>query len=183
MNVQNALNSLLTFGNGVQLVQAANTIFTRGANYANTLAAQIGSVTINTPFPAKIRWRSVVDGRQADRASQYLGLTRQIFFCQLGGFDTHGAQLETQVALLQQLSQAVSAFYTATQELAVDNQVTTFTASEFGRTLTPNGNDGTDHAWGNHHFIVGSQVHGGTMYGTFRRSRSAARTTRTRAAR
>ena len=85
----------------------------------------------------------------------------------MDGFDTHGSQLETQVALLQQLSQAVSAFYTATQELAVDSQVTTFTASEFGRTLSPNGNDGSDHAWGNHHFIIGSQVNGGAMYGAF----------------
>jgi uncharacterized protein (DUF1501 family) len=96
-----------------------------------------------------------------------LGMSRQIFFCNLDGFDTHGAQLETQVTLLQQLSQAVSAFYSATQELAVDNQVTTFTASEFGRTLSPNGNDGSDHAWGNHHFVIGTGVNGGSMYGTF----------------
>jgi uncharacterized protein (DUF1501 family) len=96
-----------------------------------------------------------------------LGLTRQIFFCTLGGFDTHGTQLETQVALLQQLSQAVNAFYQATQELAVDSQVTTFTTSEFGRTLNPNGNDGSDHAWGNHHFIIGTGVQGGQMYGQY----------------
>ena len=75
--------------------------------------------------------------------------------------------MATQVQLLQQLSQAVSAFYTATQELGLDQQVTTFTASEFGRTLTPNGNAGTDHAWGNHHFVIGSGVLGGTMYGAF----------------
>ena len=62
--------------------------------------------------------------------------------------------------LLGQLSQAVSAFYTATQELLADQQVTTFTASEFGRTLTPNGNGGTDHAWGNHHFIIGERREG-----------------------
>lgn len=69
-----------------------------------------------------------------------LGMTRQIFFCNLDGFDTHGSQFETQVTLLQQLSQAVSAFHSATQELTVDSQVTTFTASEFGPTLSPNGN-------------------------------------------
>jgi uncharacterized protein (DUF1501 family) len=94
-------------------------------------------------------------------------MTRQIFFCNLGGFDTHSDELATQTLLLGQLSQAVSAFYTATQELLADQQVTTFTASEFGRTLTPNGNGGTDHAWGNHHFIIGSGVKGGTMYGTY----------------
>jgi uncharacterized protein (DUF1501 family) len=166
-NVQNAVNSLLTFSNGVQLVQAANTIVTRGANYANTLASQIGSVTINTVFPANPIADQLLMVAKLIGLRNTLGMTRQIFFCQLGGFDTHGAQLETQVALLQQLSQAVSAFYSATQELMVDSQVTTFTASEFGRTLSPNGNDGSDHAWGNHHFIIGSGVQGGGMYGSF----------------
>ncbi len=167
-NVQNAMNSLLTFSNGVQLVQAANSIVTSGANYANTLAAQIGTVTINTPFPANNPLAAqLLMVAKLIAIRNTLGMTRQIFFCQLDGFDTHGSQLETQVTLLQQLSQAVSAFYTATQELLVDTQVTTFTASEFGRTLSPNGNDGSDHAWGNHHFIVGSQVNGGAMYGAF----------------
>jgi uncharacterized protein (DUF1501 family) len=65
-----------------------------------------------------------------------LGLTRQNFFCVLDGFDTHSSQFETQTPLLQQLSQAVLAFYQSTQELGIDGSVTTFTASEFGRTLT-----------------------------------------------
>jgi uncharacterized protein (DUF1501 family) len=96
-----------------------------------------------------------------------LGLTRQIFFCQLGGFDTHSQQTETQTPLLQQLSQAVSAFYTSTLELGIEPNVTTFTASEFGRTLSPSGSDGSDHAWGNHHFIIGGGVAGGKFYGNF----------------
>ncbi len=96
-----------------------------------------------------------------------LGLTRQIFFCLLDGFDTHSLQVETQTPLLQQLSQAVLAFYQATQELGIDGSVTTFTASEFGRTLTPSGADGSDHAWGNHHFVIGSGVKGGQFYGNF----------------
>jgi len=75
--------------------------------------------------------------------------------------------LSIQASLLQQLSQAVSAFYQATQELGVDSNVTTFTASEFGRTLTPNGSGGTDHAWGSHHFVIGSGVKGGQFYGQF----------------
>jgi len=94
-------------------------------------------------------------------------LTRQIFFCQLGSFDTHGDQTATQQQLLAQLSQAVSAFYQATQELGLAQSVTTFTASEFGRTLSPSGSDGSDHAWGNHHFIVGGAVQGGKIYGSF----------------
>jgi uncharacterized protein (DUF1501 family) len=96
-----------------------------------------------------------------------LGLTRQIFFCQLGSFDTHGTQRETQQALLQQLSQAVLAFYQATQEMGISQSVTTFTASEFGRTLSPSGSDGSDHAWGSNHFIIGGGVQGGKFYGTF----------------
>ena len=167
-NVQNAVNSLLSFSNGVQLVQAANSIVTNGANYANTLASQINTVTINTPFPANNPLAAqLLMVAKLIGLRNTLGMTRQIFFCNLDGFDTHGSQLETQVTLLQQLSQAVNAFYLATQELQVDNQVTTFTASEFGRTLSPNGNDGSDHAWGNHHFIIGSGVHGGSMYGAY----------------
>jgi uncharacterized protein (DUF1501 family) len=167
-NVQNAVNSLLSFSNGLQLVQAANSIVTNGANYANTLAAQINSVTINTPFPANNPLAAqLLMVAKLIGLRNTLGMTRQIFFCNLDGFDTHGSQLETQVTLLQQLSQAVNAFYSATQELLVDNQVTTFTASEFGRTLSPNGNDGSDHAWGNHHFIIGTGVKGGAMYGAY----------------
>jgi len=167
-NRAQAMQQLLTFDNGVQLVQAGNGILTRGSNYANALAGLIGTAHITTTFPAgnPLGDQLLMVAKLISLHSQ-LGLTRQIFFCQLGGFDTHGAQLATQVQLLQQLSQAVSAFYTATQELGLDQQVTTFTASEFGRTLTPNGNGGTDHAWGNHHFVIGSGVLGGTMYGKF----------------
>ncbi len=102
-----------------------------------------------------------------------LGIGRQVFFCQLGGFDTHSAQQGTQDPLLQQLSQAVAAFYTATQEVGTDAVTTTFTASEFGRTLQPNGDAGTDHAWGSHHFVIGTGVknggslHGGQIWGQF----------------
>jgi uncharacterized protein (DUF1501 family) len=163
-----AMQQLLTFDNGVQLVQAANGILTRGSNYANTLASLIATAKINTVFPAgnPLADQLLMVAKLISLQSQ-LSLTRQIFFCHLGAFDTHGDQLATQDQLLTQLSQAVSAFYAATQELLMDQQVTTFTASEFGRTLTPNGNGGTDHAWGNHHFIIGGGVHGGTMYGAF----------------
>jgi uncharacterized protein (DUF1501 family) len=167
-NLNQAVQQLLTFDNGLQLVQAANGILSRGSSYANTLAALIATSTIKTPFPAgnPLADQLLMAAKLIGLRTQ-LGLSRQIFFCQLGGFDTHSDELATQVTLLTQLSQAVSAFYTATQELLADQQVTTFTASEFGRTLTPNGNAGTDHAWGNHHFVIGSAVKGGTMYGTF----------------
>jgi uncharacterized protein (DUF1501 family) len=162
------MQQLLTFDNGLQLVQAGNGIMTRGNDYANTLTGLLPTSNIQTAFPANnglaAQLKTVANVLSV---RNQLGLTRQIFFCQLGGFDTHGQQLETQQVLLQQLSQAVASFYEATQELGVDQSVTTFTASEFGRTLTPSGNDGSDHAWGNHHFILGSGVQGGQFYGNF----------------
>ena len=162
------MQQLLSFDNGLQLVQAGNGILSRGNNYANTLTGLLTGVNLKTAFPANnplAAQLKTVANVMAVR--NQLGLARQIFFCQLGGFDTHGAQLETQQPLLQLLSQAVLAFYQATLELAIDQQVTTFTASEFGRTLTPSGSDGSDHAWGSHHFIVGGSVQGGQFYGNF----------------
>jgi len=163
-----AFQQLLTFDNGVQLVQAANGIMTRGNNYANTLTGLLAGVTLQTQFPAGNPLAAQLQTvAKVMAVRNQLGLTRQIFFCLLDGFDTHSGQVETQTPLLQQLSQAVLAFYQATQELAIDGSVTTFTASEFGRTLTPSGNDGSDHAWGNHHFIIGTGVKGGQFYGNF----------------
>jgi uncharacterized protein (DUF1501 family) len=159
---------LLTFDNGVQLVQAANGVMTRGNNYANTLTGLIGGVKLSTVFPAGNLLASQLQTVATIMAVRnQLGLTRQVFFCYLDGFDTHATQMETQGPLLQQLSQAIMAFYQATIELGIDGSVTTFTASEFGRTLTPSGTDGSDHAWGNHHFIVGSGVAGAQIYGSF----------------
>lgn len=162
------MQQLLTFDNGLQLVQAGNGITTRGNNYANTLTGLLTTSSLKTQFPANnplAAQLQTVANVMSVRGQ--LGLTRQIFFCLLDGFDTHSGQLETQQPLLQQLSQALLAFYTATQELGIDQEVTTFTASEFGRTLTPSGSDGSDHAWGNHHFILGSGVQGGKFYGNF----------------
>lgn len=93
-----------------------------------------------------------------------LGLSRQVFFCTIDGFDTHGEQLATHASLLTQLSQALNAFYQTTVELGVAQNVTTFTASDFGRTYKSNGK-GSDHGWGNHQFVLGGAVKGGDIYG------------------
>jgi uncharacterized protein (DUF1501 family) len=98
-------------------------------------------------------------------ARNTLQMTRQTFFIGVGDYDTHGDQLNRHVKLLQQLSEGLSAFYDATVELGVANQVTSFTASDFGRTLTSNG-DGTDHGWGSHQLIMGGAVAGGDIVGT-----------------
>jgi uncharacterized protein (DUF1501 family) len=164
---QAGMQQLLTFDNGLQLVQAANATLGRGQSYATALAGALAGVTLATQFPAGNPLAAQLQTvARIIKVRSTLGLSRQIFYCELGGFDTHGGQLAMQSALLQQLSQAVLAFYQATQELGVDQSVTTFTASEFGRTLTPN-SSGSDHAWGNHHFVIGSGVKGGQFFGQF----------------
>ncbi|MEO7030021.1 MAG: DUF1501 domain-containing protein [Acidobacteriaceae bacterium] len=162
------MQQLLTFDNGLQLVQAGNGIISRGSAYANTMTGLLANVKLTTPFPSSNPLAAQLQTvANVMSVRNQLGLTRQIFFCQLNGFDTHSAQLQTHQQLLSQLSQAMLAFYQATEELGIDQSVTTFTASEFGRTLTPSGTNGSDHAWGNHHFILGGNVQGGKFYGQF----------------
>lgn len=169
-----AVQQLLTFDNGLKLVQAANATMTRGVGFSTALTAALATAKINTVFPASNLGQQLLTVAKIMSIQQALGIYRQVFFCQLGGFDTHGAQLGTQQALLTDLSQSVSQFFEATtQELGIGNKVVTFTASEFGRTLQPNGNAGTDHAWGSHHFVVsqgansGGPLQGGQIFGTF----------------
>jgi uncharacterized protein (DUF1501 family) len=95
------------------------------------------------------------------------GARRQVFFVALNGFDTHSNELATLTTLLGQLSPALKSFYDATVQLGVAEQVTTFTLSDFGRTFRPASGGGTDHAWGNHHFMLGGAVRGGEMYGRY----------------
>ncbi len=95
-----------------------------------------------------------------------LGMTRQIFFVQFDGWDHHDEVLNKQVEMLGIVSRAMSEFYAATEELGLENEVMTFTISDFARTLTSNGN-GTDHAWGGHQMVMGGAVNGGQTYGSY----------------
>lgn len=98
-------------------------------------------------------------------AREELGMKRQFFFVTAGaGWDTHGTHLSDHANLLTQLNDALAYFYQTTQQLGISDSVTSFTASEFGRTLTSNG-DGTDHAWGSQYMVMGGAVNGGAIHG------------------
>ena len=129
-------------------------------------AALASQQPLATAFPATGLGGQLQMIAQLIGARTALGMQRQVFFCSLGGYDTHGDQLADQASLFTELSQAMSAFHAATVELGVEPQVTTFTSSDFGRTLPSNG-AGSDHGWGSHHFVLGGAVNGGDLYGTF----------------
>ncbi|MGC4062600.1 MAG: DUF1501 domain-containing protein [Aquabacterium sp.] len=95
-----------------------------------------------------------------------LGIKRQVFFVNLNGFDTHDGQSQRHGNLMGQLNHGLKYFDTVINAMGMGNQVTTFTASDFGRTFTCNG-DGTDHGWGGHHFVMGGAVAGGDICGAF----------------
>ncbi|MGA2813660.1 MAG: DUF1501 domain-containing protein [Candidatus Acidiferrum sp.] len=164
-----AMQQLLTFDSGLSLVQAASTVTGQAIEEGVVLAQALKNITpIETAFPANNGLASQLKQvAQVIAARGALGVNRQIFFCSQGGFDTHSAQLPTQAGLYAQVSPAIAAFYQATQELGVANNVTTFTLSEFARTFQPGSNGGTDHAWGGHQIIVGGAVQGNKMYGTW----------------
>ena len=140
----------------------------RAVDNAAVITSALGSATaLGTAFPDNSYLASQLKmvARMIGIRSA-LGMRRQVYFVAAGGYDTHGDQLAAHGALMQDLSRSLGAFYNATVELGVANQVTTFTASDFGRTLVTNGS-GSDHGWGSHHFIIGGDVRGGDLYGRF----------------
>jgi uncharacterized protein (DUF1501 family) len=119
-----------------------------------------------TQFPSSDLGKQLNTVAKLIGARDELQMNRQIFLVGINGFDTHDSQNKQQPGLLGDLSESVNAFYKATVELGVANSVTTFTQSDFGRTLTSNG-DGSDHGWGSNHMVIGGGVRGGYFYGTY----------------
>ena len=130
------------------------------------LSSALAGATLSTPFPtgnSLADQLKLVARMVASRSS--LGARRQVFFVSLGGFDNHDGLVSQHPALMKTLGDALGAFHQATVELGVSRQVTTFTASDFGRTLVCN-NDGSDHGWGSMHFVMGDAVNGRSFVGT-----------------
>lgn len=163
---QTALQQILTMDSGLSIVQAANKVRQDGLD----LSAMLKGLNAGSPFVTNFPGTSI--GQQLKQVAQIIklrattGMRRQVFFCSVGGFDTHGAQAWQQWDLFKQISDAMNAFYLSTQELGVANDVTTFTESEFGRSLQPSGS-GSDHGWGSHFLVLGGAVKGGDLYGQF----------------
>ena len=161
-----ALQSLVTAPR-THLFEAEYTrVAKRSIDTGGVLASALaGAPAITTPFPAGNALADQLKfvARMISTAAT-TNTKRQVFFVSIGGFDTHDGLAAIHPGLLTTVSTALAAFYQATVELGVASQVTTFTASDFGRTLTAD--DGSDHGWGSMHFMLGGAVAGGRYYGT-----------------
>ena len=129
-------------------------------------SAAVDSVSLTTQFPNTLLGGHLQTVAETIAARDTLQQKRQVFFALLGGWDFHDEVIEAQNGLLTELNDGIAAFQQAMTELGTTDQVTTFTASDFGRTLSSNGN-GTDHAWGGNVFLCGGAVNGGRMAGDY----------------
>ena len=149
-------------------MQAADDTMSASITDAAALTAALAKATaLKTMFPTTSIGEQLQQIAQVIQVQADLGMRRQIFFASLGGFDTHTNEINTHNTLYPQLSPALAAFYSATQELGMAQNVTTFTESDFSRTFQPTTGDGSDHAWGSHHLVLGGAVQGGQIYGRF----------------
>ena len=160
-----AVNELLQLNGGSPIRDAANRAFAEGLQLGDALAATSSLPPLATVFPTTSIGNQLKEVARLVRMRASMGPGRQVFFCSIGGWDTHSSQEWTHWNLLQQVSKAMDAFYQATVELGLAGHVTTFTQSEFNRTFQTNGS-GTDHAWGSHQLVLGGSVRGG-IYGEY----------------
>jgi uncharacterized protein (DUF1501 family) len=167
---RNALQALFGLDRQNMQVRAAADVISSSVNASaalntvinnNASAAAPAFQGLNTGLSRQLfAVAKMVEGRAT------LGLRRQVFFAQAGGFDNHQDQIQDQAGRFNEVGPALRAFYNAIVALGVQDQVTLFTLSDFGRTLRVN-DGGSDHAWGNHHILLGGAVRGGQTYGTF----------------
>lgn len=137
-----------------------------GIDAHETFKAATGNVNLATQFSPGYVSQSMKMIAKTIAANQALGMKRQIFFVLFGGWDHHDEVLNAQTQMLPVVSKGMSELYNATVELGLQDSVTSFTASDFARTLTSNG-QGSDHGWGGNHIVVGGGVRGQNIYGTY----------------
>jgi uncharacterized protein (DUF1501 family) len=160
-----ALNALRAENTGSEVIAAASHISDQ-ALAVNTSLQSFQEVSV--PFPNSIIGNQLKQVARIIKKRTDLSVNRQIFFCELGGFDTHNLQIPGQSSLLAQMSQAMRAFYDEMTAQGISDKVTQFTMSDFSRTMNPAGTGasvGSDHAWANHHFVVGGAVTGADFFG------------------
>lgn len=168
---RSAFDQLLTVGREATITRSAGDTITRALASSQVIDPVLTSNTsaIQSLFTGQNNAiaQQLLQTAKLIEARAVLGVKKQIFFISMGGFDTHGNQLAAQSDAFAQLAPALKAFYDATVQLGVASKVTTFTTSDFGRTLQPNTDNGTDHGWGSHHFIIGGGVRGREYYGQY----------------
>jgi uncharacterized protein (DUF1501 family) len=167
---RSALAELLNVDQDINLTQAAQAVMSSALTSSailnpiltTTSAALSGRFTgLTSNFSQQLlAIAKVIEARSA------LGASRQVFLVQLGSFDTHTNQLNTQQTLFSQLDAGLTAFHGAMADIGAGTSVTSFTLSDFSRNFLPNTGGGTDHAWGSHPLVIGDAVNGGAIYGT-----------------
>lgn len=161
-----AFNQLRSQDLSANYIKAASTITGQAiqANQALQTTQEVTAAFPNTNIGNQLKQVARLIKKRAD-----LSVNRQIFYVQIGGFDTHAGQLTAQANLMTQFSQAARSFYDEMVTQGISDKVTLFTMSDFSRTFTPAGTGagvvGSDHAWANHQFVIGGAVNGGDFYG------------------
>lgn len=167
-----AFEAVLRMNYGTVYERAYAQVQQRSLAAAGRINTELASVRTPNPAPFSTAFPASPLGTQLKTVAELIAVrdrlqvSRQIFFVATGGFDTHDAQTNDQPGLLGNISRCLAAFYQATVEMGVASSVTAFTQSDFGRTLTSNG-DGTDHAWGGNQLVIGGAVAGRTIYGRY----------------
>jgi uncharacterized protein (DUF1501 family) len=164
--VKAAMQQLAQQDRGHTLEKEYNKVTARATSAEGTVTAAIQPDDLNANFPAGNNLADQLKMvARLIRGHDALGVKRQVFFVSMGGFDLHDDLDTKQGGLMERVSDAMAAFQEQMRLLNLDDKVTSFTASDFGRTLSSNGN-GSDHGWGSHHFVVGGAVKGKALYGT-----------------
>jgi uncharacterized protein (DUF1501 family) len=161
-----AMRSLITASRSNLLESEYDRVTARAISSEAIIANALGGASTGVTFPNTWVGSQLALVARLTAAHSALGHRRQIFFVQQGGYDFHDGLSTDQQKRFLELSEAMAAFHAANTAHGLAANVTTFTASDFGRALVPN-NDGSDHGWGAHHFIMGGAVKGNRIYGTF----------------